>query len=75
MNTGQQIMSFLQLSDLEQHQIVHSGIEVFQCTLCMKSFPVRSDLEEHIMKAHKTEKDYLCAVCGKRLWNFISIFV
>lgn len=41
---------------------IHTGVKAFQCSVCSKSFYMRSSLARHIKK-HTGEKQFQCSEC------------
>lgn len=56
--------SFINLSLLEGHELIHSNKKPFICDICKKSFRQRSKLNRHRL-LHSDEKLYGCDACDK----------
>jgi len=49
---------------------MHSGENPFECNICFKRFPKKTDLEGH-MRSHTGEKPFACSGCNKRLLSAV----
>jgi len=54
--------AFAQKSDLKRHDIVHSKLKPFGCSICLKRFGQRGDLYRHIRAKHGVEHPQQCVV-------------
>ncbi|XP_041852049.1 zinc finger and SCAN domain-containing protein 2-like isoform X2 [Melanotaenia boesemani] len=55
---------FSNLSSLQKHNAVHTGVKPYSCKTCGKCFGQNSLLVRH-MRCHSSEKPYSCKTCGK----------
>ncbi|OCT75234.1 hypothetical protein XELAEV_18030412mg [Xenopus laevis] len=56
--------SFSRKSNLQSHQIIHTGMKPFTCPECGKHFSNKSNLHNH-KKIHMPDKPFTCTECGK----------
>ncbi|KAL2082092.1 hypothetical protein ACEWY4_021910 [Coilia grayii] len=55
--------SFRTMSDLQKHELTHTGVKQYPCSLCGKVFCHRYSLKYH-QRIHSGEKPYQCSDCG-----------
>ncbi|XP_041852048.1 zinc finger protein 180-like isoform X1 [Melanotaenia boesemani] len=55
---------FSNLSSLQKHNAVHTGVKPYSCKTCGKRFSRKDVLLNH-MKTHTGEKVFSCKTCGK----------
>ncbi|ERL90344.1 hypothetical protein D910_07693 [Dendroctonus ponderosae] len=66
--------SFLTMTSLLRHEVVHSDSRPFECDFCKQTFKSKQFLQAH-RNTHTKEKYYECEFCHKRflsaqvLWN------
>ena len=51
-------------SQVERHELFHTGEKPYMCGNCGKSFAMKWNLDQH-MRIHTGEKPYSCETCGK----------
>ncbi|KAL2082089.1 hypothetical protein ACEWY4_021907 [Coilia grayii] len=52
------------ISDLRKHELTHTGVKQYSCSLCEKVFTRSSGLSYH-QKVHTGERPYQCSHCGR----------
>lgn len=66
------LIAFTQQSNMQRHQLTHTGEKPFRCKRCGRYFSQRVNLKKHIM-GHLNTKPYSCKMCQKsfiQLTNF-----
>lgn len=59
-------MHFTQSNSLKSHKLIHSGNKpVFQCELCPTTCGRKTDLKNHVLKIHTSDRPLQCKKCGK----------
>lgn len=53
-------------ADLKIHMKCHCGEKNYHCTICMKSYSQRSNLNTHINLKHTNNTRFECNICQKR---------
>ncbi|KAH9388375.1 hypothetical protein TYRP_023557 [Tyrophagus putrescentiae] len=56
--------SFGHTCTLKKHQLVHTGIRAYKCSICSKSFKEKGDLVKHQL-VHTGIRSYRCTTCSK----------
>jgi len=54
---------FSSVSNLQRHQLIHSGTRKYCCHLCGRQFTQSNTLKEHI-RIHTGVRPFVCTVCG-----------
>ncbi|XP_078138427.1 uncharacterized protein LOC144538179 [Centroberyx gerrardi] len=57
--------SFMSMTGLNQHSILHTGERPYECNICCKAFIHKSGLNNHIRWKHVVDKPHKCDVCHK----------
>ena len=52
-------------SRLKLHEVTHTKVKAFKCTVCDKSFTKKGGLTKHIKSIHTKESKYQCQSCDK----------
>ena len=59
-------MHFTQSNSLKSHKLIHSGNKpIFQCELCPTTCGRKTDLKNHVLKIHTSDRPLQCKKCGK----------
>lgn len=54
---------FVDQSQKEKHEMIHTGERPFRCTACEQAFKTRVEMREHYIKAHTNDRPFLCEIC------------
>ena len=60
---------FVHITELEQHNLTHTGEKPYQCDQCNKCFTNKSSLEQH-KKIHTGEKPYKCDTLYQKIRHY-----
>lgn len=52
-------------SDLTRHKFVHTNEKPYKCETCNKCYRQEINLKNHIISAHKREREFACSQCPK----------
>ncbi|XP_059611746.1 zinc finger protein 835-like [Phlebotomus argentipes] len=55
------------------HWQIHTGLRLFKCHLCDKSFRIRQGLNCHIREVHLKTKNYQCDSCDRLFANYYTL--
>ena len=56
--------AFSQVSHMQNHERIHTGVRPFKCKFCDRNFSDRSNCKSH-ERIHTGERPYVCKVCSK----------
>jgi len=51
-------------SNMQTHQLIHSGQRLYACNVCKKTFSCKSHVKSHQL-VHSGQRSYACNVCEK----------
>jgi hypothetical protein len=57
-------MKFYNGNELKNHIVKHTGVKLFQCNVCLKSYGRKKTLAEH-MRIHADDRRFKCEHCGQ----------
>lgn len=52
------------------HRQIHTGLKLFTCPVCEKSFRIHQGLNRHLREVHLKQKSYSCEYCNKSFSNY-----